>query len=197
MCKHPQPLRFTRNTHENKFTPEEIILRVKKGILAILATCILAITSSTAFAEAKIGVSDAQRAILQSELGQQGLGQINAGFQEQEDLLKEMQKEITTLLEKLKKDTELMSDQEFQNLMGEISVKRNQLAQGLQQLQNIKLEQTDRLIQSLTPRYQEAIEALVLGEKYDLILPRQSTHYRHELYDVTAKITEKMNALEK
>lgn len=172
-------------------------MRVKKGILAILATCILAITSSTAFAEAKIGVSDAQRAILQSELGQQGLGQINAGFQEQEDLLKEMQKEITTLLEKLKKDTELMSDQEFQNLMGEISVKRNQLAQGLQQLQNIKLEQTDRLIQSLTPRYQEAIEALVLGEKYDLILPRQSTHYRHELYDVTAKITEKMNALEK
>lgn len=172
-------------------------MRVKQGILAILATCILAITSSTAFAEAKIGVSDAQRAILQSVLGQQGLGQINAGFQEQEDLLKEMQKEITTLLEKLKKDTELMSDQEFQNLMGEISVKRNQLAQGLQQLQNIKLEQTDRLIQSLTPRYQEAIEALVLGEKYDLILPRQSTHYRHELYDVTAKITEKMNALEK
>jgi Skp family chaperone for outer membrane proteins len=53
------------------------------------------------------------------------------------------------------------------------------------------------LIQSLTPRYQEAIEALVLSDKYDLVLPRQSVHYRHELYDVTAKITEKMNALEK
>ena len=171
-------------------------MRVKRGILAILATSFLAMTSSTAFAEAKIGVCDAQRAILQSELGQKGLNQINAGFQEQEDILKDMQKDITTLLEKLKKDTELMSDQEFQNLLQEISVKRSQLAQGLQQLQNVKLEQTDRLIQSLTPRYQEAIEALVLSEKYDLILPRQSTHYRHDLYSVTAKITEKMNALE-
>ena len=48
----------------------------------------------------------------------------------------------------------------------------------------------------LQNRPQEAVEALVLSDKYDLILPRQSVHYRHELYDVTAKITEKMNALQ-
>ena len=107
-----------------------------------------------------------------------------------------MQDEITVLLERLKKDTELMSDQEFQQLLQEISVKRGQMAQLVQELQRVKLEQTDRLIQSLTGRYQEAVEALVLSDKYDLIMPRQSVHYRHELYDVTAKITEKMNALE-
>ena len=55
---------------------------------------------------------------------------------------------ITALLEKLKKDTELMSDQEFQNLLQEISVKRGQMAQLLQELQRVKLEQTDRLIQT-------------------------------------------------
>ena len=123
--------------------------------------------------------------------------QINAAFVEQEEQLKEMQKDITSLLEKLKKDTELMSDQEFQNLLQEISVKRAQMGQLVEQVQQVKLQQTDRLIQSLTARYQEAVEALVLSDKYDLILPRQSIHYRHELYDVTAKITEKMNALEK
>lgn len=171
-------------------------MRVKQGILAILATCFLAMTSSTAFAEVKIGVSDPQRAILQSETGKQGIDQINANFEEQEAVLQEMQGEITTLLEKLKKDTELMSDQEFQNLLQEISVKRNQMAQLLQELQQVKLQATERLIQALTPRYQESVEALVLSDKYDLIIPRQSVHYRHELYDVTAKITEKMNALQ-
>lgn len=171
-------------------------MRVKQGILAVTAACIMAVTSTAAFAEAKIGVSDPQRAILQSEIGKQGLEQINGSYTEQEDILKEMQKEVTALLEKLKKDTELMSDQEFQNLLQEITVKRGQMAQLLQELQRVKLEQTDRLIQQMTPRYQEAIEALVLSDKYDLILPRQSTHYRHELYDVTAKITEKMNALQ-
>ena len=172
-------------------------MRLNQGVLAILATCFIAISSSAAAAEVKIGIADPQRAILQSEIGKQGVDRINAQYTEQEDLLKEMQKENTTLLEKLKKDTELMSDQEFQNLLQEISVKRNQMAQLLQELQRVKVEQSDRLIQSLTPRYQEAIEALVLSDKYDLILPRQSIHYRHELYDVTAKITEKMNALEK
>lgn len=171
-------------------------LQGKKGILAVLATCFMVMTSSAALAEVKIGVADPQRAILQSEIGKQGLDQINAQFTEQDDVLKEMQKEVTGLLEKLKKDTEMMSDQEFQNLLQEISVKRSQMAELLQRVQNVKLEQTDRLIQSLTPRYQEAIEALVLSEKYDLIVPRQSVHYRHELYDVTAKITEKMNALQ-
>ena len=172
-------------------------MQYKKGILAFLACFILAVSSSTAFAEAKIGISDAQRAILQSELGRRGMDQINAAFVEQEEQLKEMQKEITTLLEKLKKDTELMSDQEFQKLLQEISVKRAQMGQLVEQVQQVKLQQTERLIQSLTPRYREAVEALVLSDKYDLILPRQSIHYRHELYDVTAKITEKMNALEK
>ena len=172
-------------------------MQYKRGILAFLASVILAVSSSTAFAEAKIGVSDAQRAILQSELGRQGMDQINSAFVEQEGQLKEMQKEVTTLLEKLKKDTELMSDQEFQNLLQEISVKRAQMGQLVEQVQQVKLQQTDRLIQTLTGRYQEAVEALVLSDKYDLIMPRQSIHYRHELYDVTAKITEKMNALEK
>ena len=172
-------------------------MQYKKAILAFLACFILAVSSSAAFAEAKIGISDAQRAILQSELGKQGMDQINAAFVEQEEQLKEMQKEITTLLEKLKKDTELMSDQEFQNLLQEISVKRAQMGQLVEQVQQVKLQQTERLIQSMTARYQEAVEALVLSDKYDLILPRQSIHYRHELYDVTAKITEKMNALEK
>ena len=172
-------------------------MRVNQSVMAILATFSMAMVSLTAIAESKIGIVDPQRAIMQSEVGKQSVEQIIARFSEQDDMLKENQKEITTLLEKLKKDTELMSDQEFQNLLQEISVKRNQMAQLLQELQRVKLEQSDRLIQSLTPRYQEAIEALVLSDKYDLVLPRQSVHYRHELYDVTAKITEKMNALEK
>ncbi len=172
-------------------------MRLNQSILAISVTFWIAMVASSANAEAKIGVSNPQRAILQSEIGKQGVQQINSQFTEQEDLLKEMGKEVTTLLEKLKKDTELMSEQEFGELYQEISVKRARLSQGVQEIQRLKTEQSQRLIQSLSPRYEEAIEALVLSDKYDLILPQESVHYRHELYDVTAKITEKMNALEK
>ena len=67
-------------------------MRVNQGVLAILATCFMAMASSSAVAEAKIGIADPQRAILQSEIGKQGVEQINAQYTEQEDLLKEMQK---------------------------------------------------------------------------------------------------------
>ena len=105
-------------------------------------------------------------------------------------------KEIFENLEKLKKDTELMSEQEFQSLLNEITQKRSELAQVFQQLNRLRTEQIERVIQSLGPRAQEAIEALVLSDKYDLILRRENTLYRHELYDVTSKLTEKMNSLE-
>ena len=172
-------------------------MRVNQSVMAILATFSMAMASLPASAESKIGIVDPQRAIMQSEIGKQSVEQIIARFSEQDEMLKENNKEITTLLEKLKKDTELMSDQEFQNLLQEIGVKQNQNAQGLQEINRAKSELSQRVIQSLTPRFSEAIDALVLSDKYDLILRKDSVFYGHELYDVTAKITEKMNALEK
>ena len=166
---------------------------MKHGMLTILVTFFLTVLSSVALAETKIGVSDARRAILQSEPGRQGIEQITESLSEQEGVLEEMQEEIADLQEKLRKDTELMSDDEFQELMQEISIRQNQFVQRFQEFQRVRLEQTDRLIQLSTPLYEEAIETLVLKEKYELILPRQGVHYSHELFDVTAKITEHMN----
>ena len=68
-------------------------MRVNKSILAILAASFIAMASSSAIAESKIGVADPQRAILQSEIGKQGVQQINAQYSEQDDMLKEMQKD--------------------------------------------------------------------------------------------------------
>ena len=147
-------------------------MRVNQSVMAILATFSMAMVSLAAIAESKIGIVDPQRAIMQSEIGKQSVEQIIARFSEQDDMLKENNKEITTLLEKLKKDTELMSDQEFQNLLQEIGVKQNQNAQGLQEINRAKSELSQRVIQSLTPRFSEAIDALVLSDKYDLILTK-------------------------
>ena len=175
---------------------EEKVLLSRKYILTTTFGVLMASGVHTAHSETKIGVANVQQAILQSESGKKLVEQINASFSEQDEALKERQTEITALLEKLKKDTELMSEQEFQALLNEITQKRGELAQVFQQLNRVKTEQVERVIQSLGPRAQEAIEALVLSDKYDLILRRENTLYRHELYDVTSKLTEKMNSLE-
>jgi outer membrane protein len=175
---------------------EEKVLLSEKNFLITIVGVFLVSAALVAHSETKIGVANVQQAILQSEAGKKLVEQINASFSEQDEALKERQAEITALLEKLKKDTELMSEQEFQSLLNEITQKRGELAQVFQQLNRVRTEQIERVIQSLGPRAQEAIEALVLSDKYDLILRRENTLYRHELYDVTSKLTEKMNSLE-
>lgn len=172
-------------------------LQSKKDILAIVGLFLFSMTSASAFAEAKIGVVDAARAILQSEVGKNALGQINAEFVDEEEALKGMQKDLTGLLEKMKKDTELMSDQEFQGLFREIENKRAEIVNLGQNVQRVQLEQRERLVNLLSPQFRQAIEALVLSDDYDIILQKQSTYYSADVYDVTAKITEKLNALEK
>ena len=64
-------------------------MRVNQSILAILAASFIAMASSSAIAESKIGVADPQRAILQSEIGKQGVEQIIARYSEQDEMLKE------------------------------------------------------------------------------------------------------------
>ena len=168
-------------------------MRVKRGILAILATCLLVITSFSAFAETKIAVVDVPRAVLQSETGKRGLASIQADFKAEEEALQALQKEATELLQKLKKDTEFMSDQEFNALLQQIQAKNQEFIGRGQNLQRAVEERRERLITALNPQVRDALEALVKKEDYDLIVPKAIALYSGELYDITAKLTEKLN----
>ena len=86
---------------------EEKVLLSRKYILTTIFGVLMASGVHTAHSETKIGVANVQQAILQSESGKKLVEQINASFSEQDEALKERQTEITALLEKLKKDTEL------------------------------------------------------------------------------------------
>ena len=119
-------------------------MRSRKYILTAVFGVLAALGATIAHSETKIGVANVQQAILQSESGKKLVEQINANFAEQDEALKERQTEITALLEKLKKDTELMSEQEFQALLNEITQKRSELAQVFQQLNRLRTEQIER-----------------------------------------------------
>lgn len=171
-------------------------MRVKQAILAVLAILILSTAALTAFAETKIAVVDVARAVLNSEFGQAGIERIQTDFKKEEEALRAMQKEATTLLEKLKKDTELMSEQEFNQLLEEIQIKNSEFVGRGQALQRAIEDRQQRLIQARTSMVREAIDQLVLKDDYDIIIPKSVTLYSGELYDITLKLTEKLNELE-
>lgn len=65
--------------------------------------------------------------------------------------------------------------------------------------QSIRASDSERqkeLFAGIDQRVQSAINEIVLSDDYDIILPRQAALYVGDLYDITRKVTEKLNMID-
>ena len=171
-------------------------MHIKPRILAVLAIFMTVVVTPAAFAEVKIAVVDVQNAILQSEEAKRLLGQIKEEFKTDQEALLRIRTEGTAMVERLTKDADVMSEAAKRKLQQEIESKNNDLVYQGKKLQRRIEERQGELFQGVDVKVQKAIEELVLSEDYDLILPRQAALYVGELYNITRKVTEKLNELD-
>ncbi len=171
-------------------------MHIKQPILAILAISVLALTTPVALAEVKIAVVDVQTAILQSEEAKRLMAQIQTEFKTKEDEIRAIQSEAAGMLERAQKDAEVMTESEKRKLQQQIESKNNDFVYLRQKLQREIEERQQELFAGIDAKVQKAIEDLVLEEDYDLILPRQAALYVGDLYNITRKVTERLNAID-
>jgi outer membrane protein len=171
-------------------------VQIPQRIFAILATAFLVMGTPTAFAEVKIAVVDVQSAILQSEEAKRLLQQIQVEFKEEEEEIRTVQSEAAALLQRLQKDAEVMSEVEKRRIQQQIESRNNDFVFFRQRLQRQIEERQQELFAGIDGKVQKAIEELVKSEDYDLILPRQAALYVNEIYNITRKVTEKLNELD-
>tara|TARA_R110002072_G_scaffold51389_1_gene137844 strand:- start:30252 stop:30737 length:486 start_codon:yes stop_codon:yes gene_type:complete len=149
-----------------------------------------------ALAEVKIAVVDVQGAILQSEEAKRLLQQIQTEFKSEEEEIRKIQSEAAAMLQRLQKDAEVMSDVEKRRIQQQIESRNNDFVYLRQKLQRQIEERQQELFAGIDGKVQKAIEELVKKEDYDLILPRQAALYVNEIYNITRKVTEKLNELD-
>ncbi len=172
-------------------------MQTKQRIWAVLAISVLAFVSPIAFAEVKIAVVDVQRAILNSEEAKRLLVQIQEEFRTDENKISAIQTNAAALLERLQKDADVMSEDEKRRIQQEIESYNNDFVYERQKLQKaINTRQTE-LFSGTEAKIQRAIEDLVLKYDYDMILPRGAALYVGDLYDITRRVTEKLNEMDK
>lgn len=150
-----------------------------------------------ASAEMKVAVVDVQQAILGSEEAKRLLNQIQEEFKSDEQQIRDIQSSAAALLERAQKDAEVMSETEKRKLQTQIEGKNNDFVYHRQKLQKAIEDRQAELFAGIDEKVKRAIEALVLDDDYDLIIPRQAALYVGDLYDVTRKVTEKLNAMDK
>lgn len=162
-------------------------------ILALAALFVGAILSTSAFGEVKIAVVNVQKAILDSENAQELMKQIQDEFKSEQDKIRNLETDIAGLVERLRKDSEVMSGSEKRKLQQQIETTQNDYVYEGKKLQRSAEERQKELFAGVDVKVQKAIEELVKSEDYDLILPRQGVLYAGDLYDITRKVTEKLN----
>lgn len=171
-------------------------MQIKQRMWAAVAISVLALASPIALAEVKIAVVDVQRAILNSEEAKRLLVQIQEEFKTDDAKINTIKTNAAALLERLQKDAEVMSVDEKRRIQQEIESYNNDFVYERQKLQKaINARQTE-LFSGTEAKIQRAIEDLVLKNDYDLILPRGAALYVGDLYDITRKVTEKLNEMD-
>ena len=169
-------------------------MQMKRVTLTILAALMITLGASNASsADVNIAVVDVQSAILNSEEAKRLLAQIQQEFKREEDEIRQLQSDAAKLLERLQKDADVMSETEKRRVQQEIEAKNNDFVYLRQRLQRQIEDRQGELFAGIDLKVQRAIEELVKSEKYDVILPRQAALYVGDVYNVTRKVTEKLN----
>jgi outer membrane protein len=96
----------------------------------------------------------------------------------------------------MQKDSEVMSDDEKRRLQQEIESLNNDFVYQRQKLQKEVAARQNELFAGTEDKVRRAIEDLVKENDFDMILPRAAALYVGDLYDVTRKVTEKLNAMD-
>jgi len=148
-----------------------------------------------AWAEGKIAVVSLQQAILNTDASQKQLNDLRASadYKKNRAELEALQKTGKDLVEKLKKDGPTLSKDEQAELSRKIENTRGDLEHVGRKLQDQEKELAQRLFYELGAKAKTIVNDLIKSEKIGLLLDAQAALHADASYNITAKVTEKLN----
>lgn len=165
---------------------------MKKVVLGLIVGGVFVVQA--AFAVEKIAVIDIQAAILSSEQAKVKIAELKQETAVDQNEIKQLAEQIQALQAKMEQDAAVMSDAEKQKIAKEAQGKAEEFQFKRQKLQKIQNEAQQELMGEMSPKLEQAIQAILAEEKYTLILERRAAIWVGPDLDITKKVTEKLNA---
>ncbi|WP_137170242.1 OmpH family outer membrane protein [Marinomonas sp. FW-1] len=161
---------------------------MKKLITAIFTLCFITSVQAT-----EVAVLDFRAAILQSNIGQEAAKEPKQKVAAMDARLKSEQESLEADANNLKRDELTLSEEEFKKRRAELAEKQNKIRNMAANMQRQAKELEQQLIQSLTPKGEAALKALIEERKLDLVLNRQLSLYASGASDITDELVERIN----
>lgn len=168
-------------------------------LIKISMVAALVAFSAGSFAQGKIAVFDVERAILNTDAAQAQIKdfEANADFAAMKAKYESMAAELQALDKELKTDGVTWSDEkkiDHRKKMEYLKADFDLETKKIQQEQQIVFT---RIIQGQAQAAQQVVKELVDSEGIGLILNAQAVQYADSAYNITAKITDRLNNLAK
>lgn len=166
-----------------------------KVFKALIFTLVSMMAATAAMAEGKIVVLDVQSAILNSDVAQERLKALREEkeFKGNLEELDKLQKEHNDLVKKLKKDSAVMSQEQMTAQTQKISEKRADIEHVGRKLKAAEQQLVQEVVQELAPTLQKVVTDMIKEDSIGMILDAKATMHVTNDYNITAKVTDKLN----
>ena len=166
----------------------------------LLKTALVALMvagSSAALAQGKIAVVDVQAAILMSDFAVQRMNDVRDEEDYKADKAEydKLKDEGEALLKKFQKDAAVMSAEQQMAAQKKLASKQADLDHVTGKLQAAERAAGQSLLQEMAPKVEEVLRGIIEQEGIGLLLNKQAVIHADAGYQVTAKVTDKLNQL--
>jgi outer membrane protein len=146
-------------------------------------------------AEGKIAVFSAQQAIMTTDAAQAKVKEFQAQgtIADKLKLFEDLQKKYKAAVEQVQKDLAMMSAEQKQAESKKINDMRADIEHVGRQLKQAEQEMAQTLMQEFGPRLQPILAEIVKSENIGLLLDKKAALHADASYDITAKVTDKLN----
>jgi outer membrane protein len=168
-----------------------------KTISKVLAFAGLLLTSSLALAQQQpvVGVVNLEQALFNSQAAQELQAVIQEEFRDDTERAERLNTELRELVERAQRDESIMSEAEKRKINSDAQEKQVQLQMISERVQGALQERNQSFIDSMRQNLGAAIQAVVQEGGYTLVLNADSVAFFDNVYDITGKVTAKLNEL--
>jgi len=145
--------------------------------------------------EPVVGVVNLEQALFNSTAAQELQAVIQEEFKDDQTRAETLNTELTELVEKAQRDESIMSDAEKRKLSSDAQEKQVQLQMISERVQAALQERNQAFIDSMRENLSAAIQSVVEEGGYNIVLNADSVAFFDNAYDITGKVTAKLNEL--
>jgi len=170
-----------------------------KKLVTLFSALVLSFSAAVAQANGKVVVVDFQKAILTTDIAKARIAQLESEPSYKENLTKAqaLSQEAQELFTQFQKEEMLLSAEKKAEMQGRLKDIQSDLQHLEGKLQEQNKQALAPILYQMQPAASEVVEQLRKDEGYGLILAKnpQVVLYADTSYEITAKVTDKLNKL--